>query len=106
LLRHTDVGQPNPIGSVGHKGLVEPVWRHGQGMIAVGRAYAIAAWGSSPDAVLTHHALNPPTADRLPLGTQRGMNSRRTISSSVTIMNPPDIAQKPTIGDLARALRP
>jgi hypothetical protein len=47
-----DVGQPNPIGAVGHKGLVEQVWRHGQGMIAVGRAYAIAAWGSSPDAML------------------------------------------------------
>ena len=56
--------------------------------------------------MLTHHALNPPTADSLPLGTQRGMNSRRTVSSSVTIMNPPDIAQKPTIGNLARALRP
>jgi len=58
-----------------------------------------------PNAMVTHHPLDPATADRLPLGTQCGMNSWRAVASPVAIMNSPDIAQKPAIGRLARALR-
>jgi hypothetical protein len=55
---------------------------------------------------MTHHPLNPLTADGLAFGTQLGMDARRTISFPVVSMNPLDIAQELTIGDLARAVRP
>jgi hypothetical protein len=42
----------------------------------------------------------------LAFGTQLGMDARRPISFPVVSMNPLDIAQELTIGDLARALRP
>ena len=74
-------------------------------MIAIGRAHAIAAGGSSPDAMVAHLALDPPAADGLSPGTERCMNSGRAVSFPVAIMNPPDVAQKPAIGHLARALR-
>ena len=94
------------IGPVGDKVLIQQVWRHRQGMLAVCRAHAIAAWCSSPDAMVTHHALDPPMADGLSFGTQLGMDARRAVSAPVVSMNPLDIAQEFTIGDLARALRP
>ena len=50
----TDIGQPDLIGLVGHKILIEQVCRHGQGMLALGRARAIAAWRPSPDTTLVH----------------------------------------------------
>jgi hypothetical protein len=42
----------------------------------------------------------------LALGTQLGMDARRTVPFPMVSMNPLDIAQEFTIGDLARALRP
>jgi hypothetical protein len=54
----------------------------------------------------THHALDPLAAHGLPFGTQLGMDARRAVSSPMVSMNPLDIAQEFTIGDLARALRP
>jgi hypothetical protein len=101
-----NVGQPDLIGPVGHKILIQQVWRHRQGMLAVGRAHAIAAWRSSPDTMLAHHPLDPLTADGLALGTQLGMDARRTISFPVVSMNAPDIVQQRAIGNPARALRP
>jgi hypothetical protein len=56
--------------------------------------------------MLAHHPLDPLTADGLALGPQLGMDPRRTISFPVVSMNPLDIAQELTIGDLARAVRP
>src|SRR5271154_5607648 len=70
-------------------------------MLAVGRAHAVAARGASPDAVVPHHPLDPAAADGLALGT-----ARRAVSFPMVSMNALDIAQQPTIGDLARALRP
>src|SRR6266851_2873468 len=78
----------------------------GREMLAVGRAHAVAARGLSPDAMATHHALDPLAAHGLPFGTQLGMDVRRAVSSPMVSMNPLDIAQEFTMGDLARALRP
>ena len=44
-----DIGQPDLIGPVGDKILVQQVCRHREGMLAVGRANAIAARRPSPD---------------------------------------------------------
>jgi hypothetical protein len=52
-------------------------------MIAIGRAHAIAAGGSSPDAMVAHLALDPPAADGLSPGTERCMNSGRAVSCIV-----------------------
>jgi hypothetical protein len=46
-------------------------------MLAVGRAHAIAAWGSSPDAMVRHHTLDPPAADRLSLVSLGAVLRRR-----------------------------
>jgi hypothetical protein len=58
-------GQPDLIWPVGHKILIQQVWRHRQGMLAVGRAHAIAARRSSPYAMLAHHPLDPLAANDL-----------------------------------------
>jgi hypothetical protein len=58
----------------------------------------MAAWRPSQDTMLTHHPLDPLTADALTLGTQLGMNSRRAIVPVVS-MNSPDIAQQRAIGE-------
>jgi hypothetical protein len=75
-------------------------------MFAVGCAHPVAAWRPSPDGVPAHQPFDPLVADGLALGPQLSMNARRAISFPVASMNPPDIAQELTIGDLARALRP
>jgi hypothetical protein len=56
--------------------------------------------------MVTHHPFDPFAADGLSFGTQLGMDARRAVSSPVVSMNPLDIAQERTIGDLAGALRP
>jgi hypothetical protein len=56
--------------------------------------------------MLAHHPFDPLAADGLAFGTQRGMDARRTVSLPMVSMNALDIAQQPTIGDLAPALRP
>ena len=61
-----NVGQPDLIGPVGDKVLIQQVWRHRQGMLSVGRAHAIAAWRSSPEAMLAHHPFDPFAADGRP----------------------------------------
>jgi hypothetical protein len=55
---------------------------------------------------LAHHPLDPLAADGVALGPQLGMDARSAISFAVMSMNAADIAQEPTIGDLARALWP
>jgi hypothetical protein len=55
--------------------------------------------------MLAHHPLDPLAADGLALGTQRSMDAWRTISFPVVSMNPLDIAEELTIGNLARAFR-
>jgi len=100
------IGQPDLIGSVGHKILVQQVCRHRQGMLAVGRAHPIAAWCPSSNTMPTHHPLDPLAADDLALGAQLGMDARRPISFAVVGVNPLDVVQQPTVGDLACALRP
>jgi len=50
--------------------------------------------------MLAHHPLDPLVADSLALGTQLGMDARRTISFPVVSMNPLDIAQEPTMAIL------
>src|SRR3979411_2503857 len=99
-----DIRQPDLIGPVGCEIPIQQVGGYRQVMLAVGRAYAIAAWRVSPDAVLAHHPLDPLAADGLALGTQLGMNTRCPISAAVLRMNPPDIDQQLAIGDLAQAL--
>jgi hypothetical protein len=101
-----DIGQPDLIGSVGDKVLVQQVFRHRQGMLAVGGADAKAAWRPRPDAVLAHDPCDPLTADGMALGAQFGVNARRPVSFPVLHMDPPDIGQQLAVGDLARALRP
>jgi hypothetical protein len=101
-----DVGQPNVIGSVRDKALVQQVFRHRQRMLAVSRADAKAARRPCPDAVLTHEPGDPLAAGGLAFGAQLGVDARRPVSLAVPSMNPPDIGQQLTVGDLARALRP
>ncbi len=101
-----DIRQPDLIGLLGHEIPIQQVGRDRQGMLAVGRAHAIAARRVSPDAMPAHHPLDPLAADGLALGTQLGMNTRCPISAPVLGMNPPDIAQQFAIGDLARAFWP
>jgi len=50
--------------------------------------------------------LDPLAAEGVALGPQLGMDARRAISFPMASMNALDIAQEPTIGDLARALWP
>jgi len=50
--------------------------------------------------------LDPLAADGLTLGSQFGVDARRSVSFLVLCMNPPDIGQQIAIGDLARAVRP
>ena len=56
--------------------------------------------------MLAHHPLDPLAAEGVALGPQLGMDARRAISFPMASMNALDIAQEPTIGDLARALWP
>jgi hypothetical protein len=101
-----DIGQPDLIGLVGDKVLIQQVCRHREGMLAVGCAHAIAARRPSPETVLAHDPLDPLAADGLTLGSQFGVDARRSVSFLVLCMNPPDIGQQIAIGDLARAVRP
>lgn len=55
---------------------------------------------------MAHRPLDPLAADGLACGPQRGVDARGTKPFPVMSMNPPDLAQEPTIGTLARALRP
>src|SRR5262249_49103897 len=57
-----DIGQPDVIGLVGDKVLIEQVCRHREGMLAGGCAHAIAARRPCPDTML---ALTRPTRLRL-----------------------------------------
>jgi hypothetical protein len=93
------------IGLVGDKVLIQQVCRHRQGMLAVGCAHAIAARRPSPETVLAHDPLDPLAANGLILGSQFGVDARRSVSFLVC-MNPPDIGQQIAIGDLARTVRP
>jgi hypothetical protein len=101
-----DIRQPDLIRLLGREIAIEQVFRHRQRMIAIGRAHTIAPRRVSPDAMSAHHPLDPFTADILALGTQFGVDARCPIAAPVISMNPPDIGQQLTIGDLARALRP
>ena len=75
-------------------------------MLAVGCAQAIGARRPSPQTVLAHDPFDPLAADGLTRGAQFGVDARRSVSFLVLHMNPPDIGQQITIGDLARAVRP
>src|SRR2546421_11996626 len=88
-----DIRQPDLIGPVGCEIPIQQVGGYRQGMLAVGRAYAIAAWRVSPDAVLAHQPLDPLAADGLALGPQLGMDTRRPISAPGVRMKPPDTRQ-------------
>ncbi len=101
-----DIGQPDLIGAVGNKVLVQHVFRHGQGMLAVGCADPIAPRRSRPNAVLAHEPCDPLSADGMTLGAEFGVNARRSVSFPVLRMDPPDVDQQLAVGDLARALRP
>ena len=101
-----DIGQPDLIGPVGDKILLEQVCRHREGMLAVGCAHAIAARRPRPDTMLAHDPFDPLAADGLALGPQFGVDARRSVSFAVLRMNPPDVDQQRAIGDLARARRP
>jgi hypothetical protein len=70
-------------------------------MLAVGRADPIAVWRPCPDAVLAHERRDPLAVDGVALGTQFGMNARRSVSCPVLRMNSPDVHQQLTVGDLA-----
>src|SRR5205807_297529 len=76
-----DIGQPDLIGLVGDKVLIQQVCRHREGMLAVGCAHAIAARRPSPETVLAHDPLDPLAADGLTLGSQFGVDARRSIRS-------------------------
>ena len=101
-----DIRQPDLIGPVRDKILLEQVCRHREAMLAVGCAHAIAARRPRPETVLAHDPLDPLAADGLTLGSQFGVDARRSVSFLVLCMNPPDIGQQIAIGDLARAVRP
>jgi hypothetical protein len=101
-----DIRQPDLIGLVGDKILLEEVCRHGEGMLAVGCAHAIAARRPRPETVLAHDPLDPLAADDLTLGSQFGVDARRSVSFVVLRMDPPDVGQQIAIGDLAGAVGP
>ena len=82
------------------------VCRHREGMLAVGCAHAIAARRPCPDTVLAHDPFDPLAADGLTLGPQFGVDARRSVSFPVLRMDPPDVDQQRTIGDLPWAVRP
>jgi hypothetical protein len=99
-----DIGEPDLIGPVGDKGPVEQVLRHGEGMLAVGRADAKAARRPRPDAVLAHDPCDPLAADGTARGAQFGVNARCPVSFPVLRMHPPDVDQDLMIvSDLAIA---
>ena len=75
-------------------------------MLAVGCAHAIAARGPRPDTVLAHVPFDPLAADGLALGAQFGVDARPSVSFPVLRMDPPDVDQQRTIGDLPWAVRP
>ena len=75
-------------------------------MLAVGCAHAIAARRPRPDTMLAHDPFDPLAADGVALGSQFGVDARRSVSFLVLCMNPPDIGQQIAIGDLAQAVRP
>jgi hypothetical protein len=66
----------------------------------------MAARRPRPETVLAYDPLNPLAADTLALGTQFGMDARRSVSFLVLRVNLPDIGQQISIGDLAGAVRP
>ena len=63
-----DIGQPDLIGPVGDKVLAQQVYRHGEGMLAVGRADSIAARRPRPDAMLSHEPRDSLAADAMSFG--------------------------------------
>jgi hypothetical protein len=65
-----DIGQPDLIGPVGDKVLVQQVYRHGERMLAVGRTDSIAARRPRPDAILSHEPRDPLAADAMSFGAQ------------------------------------
>jgi len=101
-----DIRQPDLIGPVRDKILLEQVCRHRQAMLAVGCAHAIAARRPRPDTVLAHDPFDPLAADGLALGAQFGVDARRSVSFPMLRMDPPDVDQQRAIGDLAWAVRP
>jgi len=101
-----DVRQPNLIGPVHDKILLEQVCRHRQAMLAVGCADAIAARSPRLDTVLAHDPFDPLAADGLARGAQFGVDARRSVSFLVLGMDPTDVDQQRAIGDLAQAVRP
>jgi hypothetical protein len=50
--------------------------------------------------MLAHDPFNPLAADGLALGAQFGVDARRSISFPVLRMDPPDVDQQRSIGDL------
>jgi hypothetical protein len=68
--------------------------------------YSIAARSPRPDTVLAHDPFDPLAADDLTLGPQFGVDARRSVSFPVLRMDPPDVDQQRTIGDLPWAVRP
>jgi hypothetical protein len=75
----SDTSPPDLMRPAGHKILIAPVCRDRQGMLAVGRAHAIMARGSSPDTILAHHPFDLLAADGLALGPRLGLEARRTV---------------------------
>ena len=100
-----DMRQPDLIGPMRDKILLEQVCRHWQAMLAVGCAHAIAARSPRPNTVLAHDPFDPFAADGLTLGPQFGVDARRSVSFPVLRMDPPDVDRQRTIGDLAWAVR-
>jgi hypothetical protein len=101
-----DIRQPDLIRLLGREIPIQQGGCDRQGMLAVGRTHAIAALRVSPDAVPAHHPLDPLAADTLAVGTQFGVDTRCPLSAPVLGMNPSDIDQQLTIGDLAPAFWP
>src|SRR5204862_7721969 len=60
----------------------------------------------SPETVLAHDPFDPLAANGVALGSQFGVDARRAVSFLVLRMDPPEVDQQRTIGDLAWAHRP
>src|SRR2546423_8265338 len=86
-----DIRQPDLIGPVGCEIPIQQVGGYRQGMLAVGRAYAIAAWRGSPGAVPGHHPVGPAAADGFGPGTAPRMDTRGPLSAAVLRIEPAGI---------------